>query len=182
MSQPPLPPQQQQRPPAQDRAAPPQDRAKGESQSRKTPTSRARDQSIAEPEQEVRTDATPGLESVEVTVVAGKTGEKNLAHQWVDVWLPGGKPMYIIVTTRPEHELQVMIEQRSWKKNYTARGRVQTDVTPIAPVGTTGKLIAKDLATGEELTVSFVWHWLVGPSLFARLVKLVKRLFTNQKA
>ena len=112
-------------------------------------------------------------------VVEGTGGARNLAYEWVDVWLPGGKPMYIIVKTLPENDLQVAIEQRSWKKSYAAKGRVQTDVTPIAPIGTTGKLVAKDTTTGEELTVNFHWGPISGPSLLARLLKFVKGLFTN---
>jgi hypothetical protein len=97
--------------------------------------------------------------------------------------LPHCNTAYIVVKTLADHDLQVAIEQPGWKKTYAAKGRVQTDVVPAAPVGTRGRLVATDVTTGEELTLNF--HWVSfsrrGPSLFARLVKLVKRLFTNAK-
>jgi hypothetical protein len=182
MSNPPgqPPPQQQRPPPSQQQQQRPQQQQKAREQTK------ARDagEQIAKPRQQEQTETQrqSTIEVQEETRVEGKGGAKNLATQWVDVWLPDGKPMYIIVTTLPEHDLQVSIEQRSWKKSYAAKGRVQTDVVPIAPIGTTGKLVAKDATTGEELTVNFHWYAMGGTSLFALIVKLVKRLFTNQKS
>lgn len=127
------------------------------------------------------TETKSGITTEEATVVEGAGGARNISYQWIDVWLPGGKPMYIIVNTLPDHELQVMIEQNSWKKNYVARGNIKTDVVPIAPIGTRGKLVAKDAATGEEHTVNFIWRQIVDQSLFAKFVAFIKSLFTNAK-
>lgn len=184
MSNPPTqpPPQQQRPPPSQQQQQRPQQQQK--SKARDTTKPRDAGEQIAKPRQEEQADTQrqSTIEVQEETRVEGKGGAKNLATQWVDVWLPEGKPMYIIVTTLPDHDLQVSMEQRSWKKSYAAKGRVQTDVVPIAPIGTTGKLVAKDATTGEELTVNFHWHSMGGTSLFGLIVKLLKRLFTNQKS
>jgi len=180
MSNPPgQPPSQQQRPQPQQPQQP-QQQQKARDQSK----SRDAGQHIAKPRQDQQADTQrqSTIEVQEETRVEGTGGAKNLATQWVDVWLPDGKPMYIIVTTLPDHDLQVSIEQKSWKKSYAAKGRVQTDVVPIAPIGTTGKLVAKDATTGEELTVNFHWYAMGGTSLFGLIVKLLKRLFTNQKS
>jgi hypothetical protein len=178
MSNPPKqPPPQQQRPPAQNTGAPSQQRQRPRERTGERP---APSQSpVQRPEIKVEEEVQSGVTTEEQTVVPGADGAKNLNYQWVDVWLPGGKPMYIVVNTLGSNDLNVLIEQRSWKKTYSAKGRVQTDVVPIAPIGTQGQLIAKDTTTGEELTVKFHWGPLKGPSLFARLMKLVKSLFTS---
>ncbi|HTO58024.1 MAG TPA: hypothetical protein VMJ74_09515 [Pseudomonadales bacterium] len=182
MSNPPNrpPPPQQKAPPQQQKAPPPsQQRERTQERTRERPAPNQRP--AQRPEIKAEEEVQSGVKTEEQIVVAGAGGAKNLATQWVDVWLPGGKPMYIIVTTLPGNDLDVMIEQRSWKKTYSAKGRVQTDVVPLAPIGTQGQLIAKDTTTGEELTVKFHWGPLKGPSLFARLVKLVKSLFVSSK-
>ena len=185
MSNPPgQPPPQQQRPPPSQQQRPPPQQPQQQQKPRDQTKSRDAGQHIAKPRQDEQADTQrqSTIEVQEETRVDGKGGERNLATQWVDVFLPDGKPMYIIVTTLPDHDLEVSIEQRSWKKSYAAKGRVQTDVVPIAPIGTTGKLVAKDATTGEELTVDFHWHAMGGTSLFGLIVKLLKRLFTNQKS
>lgn len=175
MADPPNRPPPQQRPPQEQQRQKQQDRQTSRAKDRPDTKQRADEfrESAAKKESQV------GIVTEEAVVVEGAGGAKNLTTQWVDVWLPGGKPMYIVVGTLPNNDLQVSIEQRSWKKTYAAKGRVQTDVVPIAPVGTTGKLTARDATTGEELSVNFVWHPMSGPSLLARLIKLVKGLFTS---
>lgn len=88
---------------------------------------------------------------------------------------------YDIVKTLPANELSVMIEQHGWKKTYSAKGRVETDVAPLAPVGTTGQLIVRDMTTGEELTVKYRWVSSKPPLLLARLVKFIVGLFNKPK-
>jgi hypothetical protein len=172
------PPPQQQRPPQEQQRQKQQDKSAPRSREQSATNQRAE----ALRETKTGEDSQSGVVTEAAVVVEGAGGAKNLTTQWVDVWLPGGKPMYIIVNTLPSNDLAVSIEQRSWKKNYVAKGRVQTDVTPIAPIGTQGKLVAKDTTTGEELTINFSWGPIAGPSLLARLIKLVKGLFTSGKA
>jgi hypothetical protein len=182
MAQPPgKPPPQQQRPPAQ-KAAPPSQQQRQRPQERTGERPAPSQRPVQRPEIKVEEDVQSGITADEQIAVAGADGAKNLNYQWVDVWLPDGKPMYIVVNTLGSNDLNVMIEQRSWKKTYSAKGRVQTDVVPIAPIGTQGQLIAKDTTTGEELTVKFHWGPLQGPSLFSRLMKFVKSLFVNTKS
>ena len=173
----------QQRPPQQQQKAPQRQNAPPPPQQRERTRERpANDRPAQRPEIKSEEEVQSGAKTEEQIVVAGAGGAKNLNYQWVDVWLPGGKPMYIVVNTLAGNDLNVMIEQRSWKKTYSAKGRVQTDVTPIAPIGTQGQLIAKDTTTGEELTVKFHWGPIKGPSLFARLMKFVKSLFVTTKS
>jgi hypothetical protein len=169
------PPPSQQRPPQEQQRQKQQDQ--NASRAKDRPDTKRRAEEFRE--SATKKDSQVGIVTEEAVVVEGAGGAKNLTTQWVDVWLPGGKPMYIIVSTLPTNDLQVSIEQRSWKKTYAAKGRVQTDIVPIAPVGTAGKLMARDATTGEELSVNFTWYSMSGPSLLARLIKLVKGLFTS---
>jgi hypothetical protein len=175
MSNPPDRPPQQQRPPQEQQRQKQQDQKTSRAKDR--PETNQRNEELRE--SATKTESQVGIVTEETVVVEGAGGAKNLTTQWVDVWLPGGKPMYIIVGTLPSNDLQVSIEQRSWKKTYAAKGRVQTDIVPIAPIGTTGKLTARDATTGEEVTINFSWGPISGPSLLARLIKLVKGLFTS---
>lgn len=175
MANPPNRPPEQQRPPPDQQRKQPQDQQKSRAKDRPDTKQRAEEFRESATEEESRA----GIVTEQAVVVAGAGNAKNLTTQWVDVWLPGGKPMYIIVNTLPGNDLAVHIEQRGWKKDYVGKGSVKTDVTPIAPIGTQGHLLAKDTTTGEELRVNFSWGPISGPSLLARLIKLVKGLFTK---
>jgi hypothetical protein len=175
MSNPPNRPPQQQRPPQEQQRQKQQDQKTSRAKDR--PDTKQRGDEFRESATKVESQV--ALVAEETVVVEGAGGAKNLTTQWVDVWLPGGKPMYIIVNTLPGNDLAVHIEQHGWKKDYVAKGSVKTDVTPIAPIGTRGHLLAKDTTTGEELRVDFHWGPLGGPSLLARLIKLIKGLFTK---
>lgn len=109
----------------------------------------------------------------EAQVAAGKDGARNIGIQWIDVHLPNGKACRFVVTTTAGNALEVIMEQKSYNKSYHGTSSVATGITPVAPHGTRGRLIVKDLATGE--TVEQPWIWRSGAG---GLWELLKRLFT----
>jgi hypothetical protein len=181
MAQPPgKPPSQQQRPPARQQRQPgkQQQKPQQDAKARQRPAERT----VERPQIREKEAEQSGLKAEETVVVAGTGGAKNLRYDFIDVWLPEGKPAYMIVHTAPGNQLKVELEQRSWKKSYAGNGSVKTDVVPIAPIGTVGTLFARDVTTGEELKATFHWGPIKGPSLLARLAKLIKSLFVSTKS
>ena len=112
----------------------------------------------------------------EATVTAGKDGACNIRVQWIRVSLPHADPCRFAVTTAAGNALEVSMEQKSCQKAYKGTSAVQTDITPVAPHGTQGKLTVHDLTTGE--TLEQPWTWRTGASSWSGLWELLKRLFT----
>jgi len=115
-----------------------------------------------------------GLEEAQVS--AGKDGACNVRIQWIQVPLPNAIPCRFAVTTAAGNVLEVFMEQKSYRKSYQGTSSVQTDITPVAPLGTKGKLTVRDLTTGE--TVEQPWTWRAGAGGSSGLWELIKRLFT----
>lgn len=115
-----------------------------------------------------------GLEEAQVT--AGKDGACNIRIQWIQVPLPNAIPCRFAVTTAAGNALEVFMEQKSYRKSYQGASSVQTGITPVAPVGTKGKLTVRDLTTGEA--VEQPWTWRAGAGGSSGLWELIKRLFT----
>lgn len=109
----------------------------------------------------------------EATVTEGKSGARNIRVEWIRVSLPNGRPCKFAVTTAAGNALEVSMEQKSYRRAYQGTSSLQTDITPIAPHGTTGKLVVHDLTTGETLEQPWVWQ-----SGLGGLWALIKRLFT----
>jgi hypothetical protein len=109
-------------------------------------------------------------------VTAGRTGERNIAIEkfWVDV--EGNLPAGFAVTTRTGNGLEVTLEQGAYRKVYAGVGALQTGLTPVAPTGTTGRLIVLDTTTGETFEQPWTWHSLGGARSGAGLWRLLKRL------
>jgi len=90
------------------------------------------------------------------------------------------------VTTTPEHPLEVRIEQLTYDRTYTGTGSVATEVTPVAPIGTKGKITAVDMVTGERRERPWTWvplhnvDSLTRLTLFERMVRAVKGMFGAQ--
>jgi hypothetical protein len=129
--------------------------------------------------EQVRGDESPGIKIGEVTAIAGRMGERNLTIQWIDVWIGNNKPCRFIVNTRAEHGLEVHVEQAAYQKMYTGTGSVSTLVIPVVPIGTKGKLMARDSTTGETSELPWVWVSLGGLGFFARLWAAIKRSLWN---
>lgn len=109
----------------------------------------------------------------EARVTAGKDGAQNIRVEWVPVPLPAAVPCRFVVTTAAGNGLEVNLEQMSYRKTYQGTSAVNTDIMPVAPVGTPGKLTARDLTTGELLEQPWKWRPL-GKSFWT----LIKELFT----
>ena len=116
----------------------------------------------------------PGLRMDDAIVTPGRTGESNIVIEkfWVEV--DGHLPAGFNITTRPEHQLDVTIEQRSYRKSFSGTGTLKTGLTPIAPIGTKGRVIARDITTGE--TVEQPWTWTPRGGGIAGLWQFIKRL------
>jgi hypothetical protein len=112
----------------------------------------------------------------EATVTAGKDGALNIRVQWITVQLPHARPCRFAVTTAAGNAIEVAMEQKSWQKSYKGTSVVQTDITPVAPIGTKGKLTVHDLTTGE--TLEQPWTWRADARGWPGLWALLKRLFT----
>ena len=116
-----------------------------------------------------------GFELGEVTATAGRAGESNLAIEKFNVWAGNNLPCGFKVTTLPGNGLEIVIEQLAYKKTYTGTGAVTTQVCPVAPIGTKGKITVRDTTTGETLEQPWTWH-LLGRSVGLGLWEAIKRL------
>ena len=156
----------------QQRRAPPQERAKEQSRSASTSQQRTADQTAPQ-EVDTARQRQSDMALEEPTVTAGKDGACNIRVQWIRVQLPHAQPCKFAVTTAAGNTLEVSMEQKSYHRSYQGASSLTTDITPVAPHGTTGKLIVNDLTTGETLEQPWVWRSGVGG-----LWELIKRLFT----
>ena len=82
------------------------------------------------------------------------------------------------VKTLAGNGLEVTLEQSQYKKTFAGQGTVATTVIPVAPIGTTGKLIVRDVTTGEIAEQPWKWRligkWSGGKGM--GLWALIKRL------
>ncbi len=117
----------------------------------------------------------PGLQMEAAIVTAGRAGENNITIEkfWIEV--EGNLPAGFTVSTLDGHGLEVVLEQRSYRKNYSGAGTLKTGLTPVAPIGTKGKILATDTTTGE--TLEQPWTWQSRGGMAAGLWTIIKRLF-----
>jgi hypothetical protein len=115
----------------------------------------------------------PGLE-LDAVIVTTAVPEPSVTIEkfWVEV--DGHLPCGFDVTTRPEHGLEVVIEQLAYRKVYTGTGTLKTGLTPIVPIGTKGRIIARDTTTGETVEQPWTWRPLRGSG--GGLWQLIKKL------
>jgi len=120
-----------------------------------------------------------GMTRAEARSTVGRNGELNLKVQWLDVWVGNDKACRFVVTTAAGNTVEAVLEQKSYKKSYRGGATLQTDVVPVAPIGTSGSLLATDTTTGETLEQPWTWHSLGGGgSQWQLLWALIKKLFT----
>lgn len=119
------------------------------------------------------------LEIAEQVVTAGRAGEQNLRIEWIDVEVNGYGCVRFNVATVAGNELDVEMQQLSYRRKYTGSSTLATDITPIVPVGSRGKLIAIDVSTGETLEMTWIWRTRSGPSFLTWLVNSVKKLLVG---
>lgn len=186
-------PPSQGRPPAQGQQGPPRSQppprqqARNASQQQRASEQRANAKtpdvpetlSVGEQRTETRAGKSSGFKLGQQKATAGRAGERNLAIEWIDVWVQWAKPMRFNVRTAGSNPLEVLVEQLAYNRTYTGNGTVSTQVVPVVPIGTRGKLTARDTVTGETLEQPWVWINLGGAgaggswSLWAALKRLV---------
>jgi hypothetical protein len=105
---------------------------------------------------------------------AGKAGERNIQFQWIDQWVGNGRSARFNVATAAGNPLEVTIQQQSYSRSYGGVGTVSTGLIPVAPIGTKGKVVCQDTATGEVFEKPWTWH-LIGSG--GGLLEMIKRLF-----
>lgn len=93
-----------------------------------------------------------------IKATAGGAGEHNLSLEWINV----GRSARFNVKTVSADTIEVLTEQLAYKKTYSETGVVHTQVLPFAPIGTKGKLVARDTVTGETLEQPWTWVLLGG--------------------
>ena len=86
----------------------------------------------------------------------------------------GHRPAGFKVATLPGNGLEVVMEQRSYRRTYSGAGWLKTGLTPVAPLGTTGRLVVTDTTTGETREQPWTWHRIGGGGL--GLWAMIKRL------
>jgi hypothetical protein len=120
-----------------------------------------------------QTRGQPGLQlDAAIVTVAVAAPSVTLEKFWVEV--DGHYPCGFDVATRPGHGLEVVVEQLAYRKTYTGTGALKTAVVPVVPIGTKGRIIARDTTTGETVEQPWTWRlWRRGGGLWAR----IKRLF-----
>jgi hypothetical protein len=161
----------------QQRHAPPQERRQEESRRESAPASQPRTAdpaSLHEASSTQKGQSSIGVEAAQIT--AGKDGAQNIRVKWIDVPLRNATPVRFAVTTAAGNTLEVSMEQQSYRKSYQGTSSLQTDITPVAPHGTKGRLTVHDLTTGETLEQPWKWRWSGGG--LSGLWELLKRLFT----
>ena len=117
----------------------------------------------------------PAVSMGEKKVTAGRAGERNIAIQWISTPVGNHMSARFNVTTAAGNPLEVTIGQLEYRRVFTGEGTVATAVVPVAPIGTAGKLIARDVATGEIAEQPWKWY-LIGGGGWS-LWGLIKRLF-----
>jgi hypothetical protein len=115
----------------------------------------------------------PGLEMEKAVTTAGRGGELNITIEkfWVEV--DGNLPAGFNVTTREGHGLDVLLEQLVYKRTYTGTGALKTGLTPVAPIGTKGRILVTDTTTGETLEQPWTWRPRGSFSLWQTIKRLI---------
>jgi hypothetical protein len=115
----------------------------------------------------------PGLEMEKAITTAGRGGELNITIEkfWVEV--DGHLPAGFNVTTREGHGLDVLLEQLVYKRTYTGTSALKTGLTPIAPIGTKGRILVTDTTTGETLEQPWTWRSRGSFSLWQMIKRLI---------
>ena len=116
------------------------------------------------------------LEAAKVT--EGKDGARNLRVQWIYVDLPNARSCRFAITTAAGNSVEAVMEQKTYRRTHQGTSSLQTEIVPLAPMGTTGKLTVRDLASGETLEQPWIWPF-IGGDAGAWLWQLIKRLFSS---
>jgi hypothetical protein len=107
---------------------------------------------------------------------AGKAGEHNLGIQFIEVWVGNARSARFTIQTSQGNALEAIVEQAAYNRTCSGTGAISTAVLPVAPIGTKGKVTARDTTTGEVLEKP--WTWIdIGGAGASNLWATIKRLF-----
>ncbi len=147
------------------------------------PTQRVPDPpGVTDVDRKVGTGQAVGINVGELMASAGRAGEGNLATERIDVWVGSARSARFDIQTVAHNGLEVVVEQATYRKNYTGNEAVRTEVTPVAPIGTQGKLTVRDIVTGEVLEQPWTWLPLSEPGPLARVLSGIMRRLTRVRS
>jgi hypothetical protein len=110
----------------------------------------------------IRSGESPAFKAGPQKRTAGRAGENALAIEWIPApvpWPGGGmaRSVRFRVSTTGGGALEARLEQLAYNRSESGNGTLTTQIVPAAPVGTSGKLTARDIATGETLEQPWIW-------------------------
>ena len=114
----------------------------------------------------------------ELKVTAGRSGERNILIEKFWVQVGNAFPCGFNVKTLAGNNLEVTLEQLSYKKPHYGTGKLTTTIIPVVPIGTKGRVIVHDTTTGEIAEQPWTWHLLGGGGIgsFGGIWSFIKRL------
>ncbi|MEQ1574496.1 MAG: hypothetical protein ABL993_09650 [Vicinamibacterales bacterium] len=96
-------------------------------------------------------------QGLDIEPIAGDGNAPSLLLSWQPVELGVGGSYGCTITAPDDHALTVTIDQPPYHKALTGRGSVTIVAIPLGSVGASGRLIARDDATGAS--AEFAWRW-----------------------
>jgi hypothetical protein len=166
-------------PPPAEKFAPPAEPPPAEPRHSSTETQRETQQAEIQAAAETAraTARQPALAMEALIATAGANGERNIAIEWIPVPMPNAVPVRFNVRTASGNPLEVVLEQLAYRRSHEGTGAVQTSITPVAPIGTPGRVIARDIATGEIVIQPWKWRQLGGGGGGGGFFEWLKQLF-----
>ena len=126
-----------------------------------------------------QTGKAPGFKAEPQKVTLGRAATQTLAIEWIPApipWPQGGTAQSVRfrVTTSGGAAIEARLEQLVYNRTESGQGSLMTQIVPAAPIGTRGKLIARDPATSETVEQPWVWVNLGGGwSLWGLIKRLI---------
>jgi hypothetical protein len=121
----------------------------------------------------------PAFKAEPEKVSLGKAATRTLGIEWIPTpipWPEGGTAgsVRFKITSSGGASMEAQLQQLSYNRTESGQGSIMTSVVPAAPIGTRGKLVARDPATGETVEQPWVWVRLGGGGW--SLWDMIKRL------
>src|SRR5262245_34720824 len=134
-------------PPAQDQRAQQQAKSRPAEQNKQQTAQHASGTASTTVVDQVKADAKqrPAMQKEQQKVTAGRAGERNITVEWIPVPIDIHVSARFICKTLSGNTLEVTMEQNFYKNAYSGQGAVATTFVPVAPIGTKGKLIVRDI-------------------------------------
>ena len=117
----------------------------------------------------------PTLNMGELKRTAGRAGEGNITLEKFWVQVGNSYPCGFKVATNPENDLEVTLEQLSYRRVHNGKGGLTTQIIPVEPIGTKGRVIARDIATGEVVEQPWTWQRIGSGGFWEFIKKLIFR-------